>query len=841
MRDTEYQAAVDFIVWLFSDTEHDVELRSFVDRNAGSGAPKALFGRDGELIDAHCKRFDEAGRGMYYGVCTRQSHKGRGRREDVREAPAVWLDIDTYQIGIEKQEAISALLECTMPPSAIIDSGGGIQALWKLTEPEDVSVTDGRGERDVLDAVRGLVAVFAGDSKVIDLARVLRLPGTINAKHGEPVTASLLHQSDADYELSDILEWLDYQRPIIESALDDEDGGVHDDNNPFLAFAAEMGDGVPLDVAKMLTSMTYGGDGDTSIHQTQLKVSASLVSKGEMEDEEIVELILDATRAAAGPEGSKWRWSREEKNIRNMIATARSKFGPEGKEKKRAEKAQRDVERGSEAKLVSGDATQSQKRRGKPTDDEYDQVIQNVGKVIVADWWQFIKCNSKGDATKATNNLLVAIGANPLFRDCFRRDLLSDRVIVGPVPWERGELIGDELRDSDITSLRSWFERGPLAISIGKDAAWDVVERIADQRAFSPVADYLNGLAWDGKERIGIWLVDYMGADDNIYSRLAGRAWLIGAARRALMPGCQMDYMLILEGEQGIGKSSAARALCPQQEWFTDNLPGLNSRKESLEALLGHWICEVGELASLRKSEINEAKAFLTSVSDNFRPAYGRAIRTYPRRCVFLGTVNDDGTEHFRDASGNRRYWLVNVERVDIDRLKEDRDQIWAEAVAAVHAGELPFFKDEEAIAIHEAVTREANAHTHDSWADIARRYITHMPAVRQNAFGESTGVEPMETWSLRSEPLERVRMAEFIRDAIGTPEARIDRQMMLRAANVWRNLGWKKGKVRPVGGGVPVKHFLAPNAADRRRGTYDEEGGHNIVSMSKHKRPERF
>ena len=189
--------------------------------------------------------------------------------------------------------------------------------------------------------------------------------------------------------------------------------------------------------------------------------------------------------------------------------------------------------------------------------------------------------------------------------------------------------------------------------------------------------NYLNGLNWDGTHRLDAWLSTYLGATNNKYTSVTGRCWMISAAARMYRPGCQADYVLSLEGEQGILKSSALAALA-SPAFFLDDFSDFDN-KDTLLKLHRAWIVELAELSSVRRSAIDKVKAFLTCRDDIFRAPYDKRPQSHPRTNVFAASTND--TTPFSDETGNRRFWPVKCGKIDIEKLRNDRDQLWAEAV----------------------------------------------------------------------------------------------------------------------------------------------------------------
>lgn len=209
---------------------------------------------------------------------------------------------------------------------------------------------------------------------------------------------------------------------------------------------------------------------------------------------------------------------------------------------------------------------------------------------------------------------------------------------------------------------------------------------IAHEQTYHPIVDYLDGLVWDGSPRLDNLLRDYAGADDTEVNREFGSKFLIAGVRRVKQPGVKFDTMLVIEGNQGTGKSSFAEILAVQDDWFCGSLSLKSDDKTKAELLSGAWIVEVQEMDGIRKASTHELKRFLSTRRDKYRRAYGRDALTYPRQCVIVGSTNDQ--RYLFDQTGNRRFWPVRAGMVQLDKLREDVDQLWAEAVMREAAGE---------------------------------------------------------------------------------------------------------------------------------------------------------
>jgi hypothetical protein len=242
---------------------------------------------------------------------------------------------------------------------------------------------------------------------------------------------------------------------------------------------------------------------------------------------------------------------------------------------------------------------------------------------------------------------------------------------------------------------------------------------IARENKTHPVRAYLKRLKWDDKPRLDTWLCAYLGADDTPANRIMGRKFLIAAVRRARKPGCKFDQLLVLEGAQDAGKSRTGRALCPDEDWFSENVSLCQDAKEIIEQTEGKWIAEIGELAGLSKRDAEHVKQMLSRQSDESRLAYGRLRESRPRQFVMLATTNQP--TYLTDPTGNRRFWPVKVGKIDISAIERDRDQLWAEA-AHYEAQDEPIYVKDDAIRRALRAAQEEREE-HDAWEDAVQEW----------------------------------------------------------------------------------------------------------------------
>jgi hypothetical protein len=252
--------------------------------------------------------------------------------------------------------------------------------------------------------------------------------------------------------------------------------------------------------------------------------------------------------------------------------------------------------------------------------------------------------------------------------------------LPSPEAWEPRAVT-----DEDCTEACNYIQRIYEGFTPKTPLIAEAINAVSRRHAYHEIRDYLHGLVWDGKPRLDTWLVDYCHVEDTPYTRAVGRITLLGAVARVLLPGCKLDTMVILIGEQGWLKSSVFRVLAGDR-WFSDTPIDLRS-KDAYQMLKGKWFVEFQEMTTLGDSDINRLKGYLSSPIDNYRDSYGRLSRSHPRQNVFCGTSNRQ--DIFKDETGNRRFHPVQVHApCEVEALQQDRDQIWAETMHYYHMGE---------------------------------------------------------------------------------------------------------------------------------------------------------
>ena len=317
------------------------------------------------------------------------------------------------------------------------------------------------------------------------------------------------------------------------------------------------------------------------------------------------------------------------------------------------------------------------------------------------------------------HNIQLILENDPLLRDIVFNQLADGMEITGPVPWKHPAKFW---RDQDDAQLISYVDSHYGSFSARNYEI--AVTKVTDDRSYHPIREMFEALPpWDGVHRVDTLLIDYLGAQDNSYVRAVTRKALCAAYDRVINPGIKYDYMIVLNGDQGIGKSTLIAKL--GMEWFSDSLSlsDMND-KTAAEKLQGYWILEIGELAGMKKADIDKVKAFVSRQDDKYRASFGRRVTPHLRQCIFFGTTNTENG-YLRDITGNRRFWNVKVtgngkyQPWDLDA--ETIQMIWAETMVLAKAGEPLYLPPElEAMAKEEQVL----AMEHDEREGVVAEYL---------------------------------------------------------------------------------------------------------------------
>ena len=417
--------------------------------------------------------------------------------------------------------------------------------------------------------------------------------------------------------------------------------------------------------------------------------------------------------------------------------------------------------------------------------DDPDNDNAEVSNVIKFNGWrQGLLCNDKGKIKNLEHNVYQILRFHPDWSGCIAYDEFASNILLRKSPpydpaSERGPYPRKWI-DQDTTATMAWLQGTRRALVDASRSVTDgSVMLVAHRQSFHPVRDYLGTLKWDGEQRLPRFLTRYLGAPDTPYAAQVGTAWLISAIARVMRPGCQADYMLVLEGNQGKRKSTALRELF-SDEWFSDARLTMND--EGLKKLRGKWGMEIPELEGFRGKAASEIKAFITSRIDHYRESYGRHPKDFPRTCVFAGTTNE--REYLIDRTGNRRFWPVLCGDIALEALRDDRDQIWAEALTRFQCKENWWLED-EADAREEQRKREVR----EPWFELITAWLVD-PTVPDGTHGARRRINLEQGFTI----------AEAMQGALNLRAADMQREAQTRVGFCLHKLGFEAHRVQRDG-----------------------------------------
>lgn len=378
-----------------------------------------------------------------------------------------------------------------------------------------------------------------------------------------------------------------------------------------------------------------------------------------------------------------------------------------------------------------------------------------MADVVDLQSWKGKLQSSKQGPRKNVTNLLIHLQGMREFGASIRWNELA----------QRPEWKGEPIVDSDLITMRLMMEAQNFEPPTADLLA--TVIRHAKDNAYHPVRDYLHTLKWDGTKRLNFWLQQCLGAQNTDWNKLVGRKTLIAAVARAFKPGCKVDTVLVLEGPQGIKKSSAIATLFGD-EWTAESVNLFDQHNKMVMSMMGAWCVELAEFIAIARRDQNTVKGMLSMRSDRVVLPYAKMASDHPRQCVFFGTINPGETGYLTDATGNRRYWPVEVVKADLELIQDRRDQLWAEAVHAYREGERWWLdEDEQGLAQFQVAEREK----YDVWDEVLDERIAR-------------------TESEQGGPIKTLTIAAALQ-LIGVPTERMGEKERDRAAASLKRLGY--------------------------------------------------
>lgn len=364
-------------------------------------------------------------------------------------------------------------------------------------------------------------------------------------------------------------------------------------------------------------------------------------------------------------------------------------------------------------------------------------------------------------------NIITILRHHPAWVGVLGYNAFLDQVVkLKPLPCSATAApsldAGNDWQDADAIRVVDWLSRVE-SVHVHTPLVHDAISTVARTNSWHPVRDYLAACKWDGQQRLATWLCSYCGVYDTPYARSISAKWLISAVARVMQPGAKADHMLVLEGKQGVGKSSALRIL--GGAWYTDELADMGSKDAALQ-LRGAWLIELAELDAVHRADASRVKAFISRTIDRYREPYGRSIVSRPRQCVFAGSSNHG--QYLRDETGGRRFWPVTVgDFIDLDGLMQDRDQLWAEARTRYECGEAWWLTAAESVA---AAEEQASRYMSDEWETLISKYVANK---------------------------KDVSVAEVMSSLLVLDKSQWTRKDQMRIAQALTNMGWHRVQVR--------------------------------------------
>lgn len=680
------------------------------------------------------------------------------QKADMKAARFLYVDVDAKNGNdvdsiVERCESLVKSGKLPTPTFQVF-SGGGCQFLWRLAEPAPLGSEPERAEYEKYN--QALEDLFGGKAGGADAChncdRILRLPGSVNrpdekkrAAGRVDTLARLLSDNNGSYSLEQFRQRQPKPPKQVSAPTTPVADDGHIDGDPASDAALTF---IPDDRLRWI--IRFGGIG---FHPKTGRPFAHGVP-----DEHTGEFAQDCLNAAQVAELGLEMFPHEEHEKKDLSAS--------GWEYRAARRA-RHI--GLKLSLIAAlwadpsNGVAAQYAKENPSEQRQQRRMEKLAEVAVdtdvdlAPDEEFEYDKEGKTLVKSEHNLLVAMkkmGVRVSYNE------LTDRQLIEGMPgW------GPQMRDRDLNHLRLEIGRR-FYLRFNKEMFNELIEDISYSNTFHPIHDYFASLpAWDGTPRLDRWLVDYAGAEDTPLNRAFGRLMLLAAVRRVRQPGVKFDFMLVLVGQQGLGKSSLIASLVPDRSWFQDDVSLQLTGKQAIEQLQGKWILEFGEMRGLSASDQNTLKAFITRQVDSGRLSYERKVCDVPRSCVFFATTNEE--KFLQDQTGNRRFWPVRCTKVDPSGLASIREQLWAEACLREAQGETIALDS----SLYEAATDVQEAHREDDpYFDILEPEL-----------GDREG------WILLRDVYTLLKLD------VGEKRVNIAR----RIAFVMQQLGWKKQRTR--------------------------------------------
>jgi predicted P-loop ATPase len=699
---------------------------------------------------------------------------------------SIWLDIDVgkpdaYPTINEALAGLRKFLTAVgLPlPSAVVGSGGGLHVYWvsktALTRGEWQPFAEG------LKAAALTYGLLCDAGCTADAARVLRVPGTANLKlPGRPRPVKLFGLLTEDYEFEKdlaVLRTVDTGNSRIVMPRDPELEGA-----PLPIFA-----GIEIDLGARITHEERIVNLDDVAPQCAF-IKEALDTGGAAFGQPLWNLTTLIATFTEGGRNDAHRMARGYAQYntaetdalfdRKLDERANKRLGWPGCKPIQAAGCKSCA---TCPLLVLGKTPlHFAARPSAPASNTSAQVP------ITAQFRDFSKDSKPKPSLANAVRAILALGIAVSYDRFHHRILISYK-------GEASTICEGLLTDDTVSAIRSLINNTYL-IDCGEANTLAAIKEIASGNAYDPVLDMLDDCQgmWDGKKRLDTWVIDYLGCEDTPLNRAIGRLVLIAACRRAREPGCKFDNIVVLEGAEGINKSTAIQILAGHKNFSDQSIIGAND-KEVQEQLDGVWMHENADLAGMKRADVDHVKAFASRQVDRARPAYGRFREDRPRRSIEWGTTNNN--EYLLSPTGNRRFWPLETGKIDIEALKGDREQLLGEAAT--------YEADGESIMLDPSLWNDAREaqeerRAKDPWEDILERKLNlgMMPTGFIHTSGGS----------------EVVASADILTIVLEIPAAQQTSAHGHRLASAMKHVGWNRNKSGRVSiNGKPVRGYVRP------------------------------
>ena len=689
--------------------------------------------------------------GFFVGVMARKAEsrvQKKSSKNLICDGSTVWVDIDLKDINHDEDHLDQIIDSMSPTPSIIIRSGGGAHCYWLL---------DRRYPKiDIEDQNKALSKALHGDPQAVDCTRIIRLPYSYNCKpeHPNPVQASIQIMTDRRYTLAGIAKFypppantLNFPRKSRAMAIPDTLQSMKP--RPQLARSIERlmeRDTTVVDLFHNRGLKTKDQSG--SMYDIRL-INKLLYSQIYVEDvaDCIAKKLQSDGRAGKKPDRYiPHQINQEIQLLKNRGINVQYRPNTPNTPPTTVQAEPLEMEPIPLVALERYDKDHRDKeKRGKPRPSLMNcHALMKIRQMDEGFGYNEFSDQIEVNAVKKGDDGLPVIGADG-----------------------KAETTKIMVHDSKITELRLDFAR-EWQVEFPKEKCMDVFLYVARQCSYNPVQDYLLEQASKYKlsDKIDRYTSEILNAKvPDQYTELVnkmGRYWLISGVARQLRPGCKADTAMILKGPQNAGKTSFFRVLCPDPKYFSNSKLDVRGGRDAYSSLRGVMIWEFGELAGMRKSDVEPLKNFLSNQEDRYCKKYERFETYQPRAVVFCGSTNNQ--EFLRDLTGDRRFWPIEVGDVDLEKLREWRDQLWADAVHLFQQGQQWWFTAEEnqQLANYQMPFREQ-----DTWATM---------------IGNADLKEPNTAH-------------QILRDVIGLTSAQQNRGAIMRLGSILSSMGWTKGR----------------------------------------------